>query len=111
MGVGWKAAGLGLVISAAGLYLAVRQVHPAETAAALLGARPELLLLGVALVLIAVAVRSWRWQLLIRLAEPVSFGGTVSATFIGYFMNSVLPGRLGELVRAYVIGETDGVST
>ncbi|MGH2353249.1 MAG: lysylphosphatidylglycerol synthase transmembrane domain-containing protein [Chloroflexota bacterium] len=109
--MGWKAAGLGLVISAASLSLAVRQVRPAETAASLLGARPAFLLLSIALLLVAVAVRSWRWQVLLRLTERVSFGGAVSATLIGYLVNSVLPGRVGELVRAYLISQSDGVST
>ena len=47
--MGWRAAGLGLAISAVSLYLAARQVRPAETAGALLGAHPALLLLGLAL--------------------------------------------------------------
>lgn len=106
-----KSAAVGLLVSAVCLYLAVRQVDLGETGAALLAARPAPLLLAAVLLLVAVAVRCWRWQLLFLPADRVTFAGTVAATFIGYLVNSVLPGRLGEFVRAYLISETDGVAT
>lgn len=105
-----KSLAAGLVLSALAAYLAVRQARPAAMAAALSGAQPGLLVLGTTLLLVTVAVRSRRWQLLFGPAVRVTFGGALSATFIGYLLNSVLPGRLGEFGRAYLIGESDGVS-
>jgi uncharacterized protein (TIRG00374 family) len=52
-----------------------------------------------------------RWQLLFpgdykRIRREKLF----SALMISYALNTILPARLGELGRAYVIGETEGVS-
>jgi len=52
-----------------------------------------------------------RWQLLFpgehkRIRREKLF----SALMISYALNTILPARLGELARAYVIGETEGLS-
>ncbi len=52
-----------------------------------------------------------RWQLLFpgdhnRIRRDKLF----SALMISYALNTILPARLGELARAYVIGETEGLS-
>jgi uncharacterized protein (TIRG00374 family) len=42
--------------------------------------------------------------------EPVRHSKALSAFSIGYLFNAVMPARLGELVRAYVIGELEHIS-
>ncbi len=104
--------GLGLLLSAGAILLAVRQVDLAGTGAAMLQARPALLVPAVGLLAGAMAVRVWRWQQLLAPAGPagrVRFRGALAATLIGYLVNTILPGRVGELVRALLISETEGV--
>ena len=59
-----------------------------------------------------IAVYCWhglRWSLLLRPLAPVSFGKTVQAVYVGLFTNEVLPLRVGELVRCYLIGRWSGL--
>lgn len=52
--------------------------------------------------------RAYRWSLL--MGRGPSIGTTLHAQNIGYMLNSTLPFRLGEVARAYVIGERTRVS-
>jgi uncharacterized protein (TIRG00374 family) len=46
---------------------------------------------------------AWRWSLLLHPIEPVSFWRTVRAIYVGLFANEVLPFKVGELLRCYLI--------
>jgi uncharacterized protein (TIRG00374 family) len=54
-----------------------------------------------------IAVYCWhglRWSLLMQPIAPVSFRKAVQAVYVGLFTNEVLPLRIGELVRCYLLG-------
>ena len=91
------------------LYLAFRGQDPAEIRDAL--ARVDWRMLPVALVLLltAVIVRAFRWQILLRPVYDVSTRDIVPITVIGFAANNVLPLRAGELVRAWVLERRYGV--
>lgn len=50
---------------------------------------------------------AWRWLLLLRPA-PVSALRTAQAIYAGLFANEVVPGHVGELVRAYLVARWTG---
>jgi len=54
-------------------------------------------------------LRAVRWRALLRPVAPLSVSRLFPIVVIGYMANDVLPARLGELVRAYVLGEQEGV--
>lgn len=59
---------------------------------------------------VSIWVRTIRWQYLLR---PVSRPRTIRlypVVLIGLMVNNLLPARLGELARAYVLGEREKVS-
>jgi uncharacterized protein (TIRG00374 family) len=60
--------------------------------------------------LVSIWIRAYRWKVMLQPVKRISTGRTYSATMIGYMANNVLPMRLGELVRAYSIGRSAGVS-
>ncbi|MGH8071516.1 MAG: lysylphosphatidylglycerol synthase transmembrane domain-containing protein [Candidatus Entotheonellia bacterium] len=66
-------------------------------------------LLGLAGLLLATtfAIRSWRWQYLLRPLRQVRFSSLMAATSIGLMANMIFPARLGELVRALVLGRRE----
>lgn len=47
--------------------------------------------------------QGFRWQLLLRSAGPVSTLKATQAIYAGLFFNEILPLRIGELVRAYLV--------
>jgi glycosyltransferase 2 family protein len=61
------------------------------------------LALGMALDLSVYICHAWRWVLLYRPVDRLPFWRTVQAIYIGLFANEVLPLRVGELIRCYLV--------
>lgn len=61
------------------------------------------LALGVGLDLAVYFCHAWRWLLLYRPVDRLPFWRTVQAIYIGLFANEVLPLRVGELIRCYLV--------
>jgi|HubBroStandDraft_1064217.scaffolds.fasta_scaffold00725_8 uncharacterized protein (TIRG00374 family) len=59
--------------------------------------------LGVALDLSVYVCQAWRWVLLYRPVDRLPFWRTVQAIFVGLFANELLPLRVGELIRCYLV--------
>jgi uncharacterized protein (TIRG00374 family) len=70
-------------------------------------------LLGIATVitLASYIIRAVRWRYLLLPLKRTAFGNLVAATFIGYMANNLLPARLGEFVRAYVLADKEELET
>ncbi|CAG0985241.1 hypothetical protein GEOBC_02056 [Geobacteraceae bacterium] len=109
--LGDKRLWLGIGVSIALLALLFRSVDLGELLRAFRGIQGIWLLPAVALTMIGYVVRAVRWKYLLSPLKQTSFANLVSATLIGYMANNLLPARLGELVRAYVLGEREGIDT
>lgn len=105
----WKLL-LGLVLSAFFFWLALRDAQLAEVWTAIEAADYRWMIPMVGLTLLSFLLRAWRWQPLLASAQRVRFGPLLSATFIGFMGNNVLPARLGELLRVQAIRSGAGVS-
>ncbi|MFH1145158.1 MAG: lysylphosphatidylglycerol synthase transmembrane domain-containing protein [Candidatus Eisenbacteria bacterium] len=97
---------IGMLISAVFLYLAFRKTDLHEVWSHLASARYGYLLPASLLTLAAFWIRALRWGWLLHPVKRISNGKLYSATMIGFMCNNILPMRLGELVRAYVIGRS-----
>jgi glycosyltransferase 2 family protein len=105
----WKLA-LGLALSAFFLWLASRGIRWPEVWQILSGAHYWLMVPVVALTMVAYLVRTWRWQFLLVGVGHVPLRALWSSVMIGFMGNNLLPARLGELLRAYSLGRSCGVS-
>ena len=61
--------------------------------------------LALFIIIFSNVVRTIRWQILAKPIDEISFKPGFSAIMIGYFGNSVLPFRMGEFLRAYILAE------
>jgi hypothetical protein len=80
-----------------------------EVVGAIGGSNPVWLVLSIGVYFAAVWVRAMRWN---RLVLPFADVGTVrlyAILLIGFAVNNVLPFRLGEIVRAYLLRRGHGV--
>jgi hypothetical protein len=68
-----------------------------------------LLLVAGTLLAGTLVMRAWRWQYLLKPLKRVEFSNSMSATCIGLMANMILPIRLGEIVRAMVLGYREGI--
>ena len=107
----WFGAFLGVAVSAACVATLLRSVDLAQVGTSLTHATLWPLAISVAFTSITVACRAWRWQALLAPEEHADFWPTVEATLVGYLIIAVLPGRVGELSRASLLGRTQGAST
>ena len=93
---------VGIAVSAVFVWATVSRVDLAAVGQALSKAAP----LGVALVFVfawlEIFVRAWRWQFLLSPLGRVSYRHALAYTCVGYFANTLLPMRLGEVARAYL---------
>jgi glycosyltransferase 2 family protein len=101
---------LGLAISLAALALVVRSVDLDAAVEALRRADPRWLVLLAAAIALDVLFRALRWRVLLAPIEAVPYRMALQALLVGYLANNVLPARLGELVRAHVLGDRSGIS-
>jgi uncharacterized protein (TIRG00374 family) len=61
--------------------------------------------------LLSYVFRVLRWHYLMRPVQHIGFMPLFRAMMIGFLANNILPAHLGEFVRAYVLGKSEGVST
>lgn len=100
---------LGLALSLFFLWFAFRDLHLSEVWDALKTARYVWLIPGVTVYFISVWFRSWRWKFLLRGSQSVPTARLFPVVVIGYMGNNVLPFRLGEMLRAYVLWRKEGI--
>jgi len=106
----WLILLIGLVVSLFLLWYAFRDLHLGEVAAALRTARYGWLVPGVIVYFISVWFRAWRWGFLLRGSKVVSANRLFPVVVIGYMGNDILPFRLGEALRAYVLWRREGIN-
>ena len=70
---------------------------------------PGYALAAIACAMGSLLLRAARWRLLFGTIRP-AMGQAFSALTIGYLFNNLLPGRAGDVVRAYVLGESAATS-
>ena len=101
---------LGCLVSIILIWLCVRNIDFKQSIALVKNAKIGLIFLGVAIYAFSYFIRSIRWEyILIPLKKIKPFGSFFFLIF-GFFMNNILPLRLGEFVRALVAGKKLNIS-
>lgn len=97
---------VGLACTLCFLALALHGVSLATIGAALVGADP--LWIGLAMLVYwgDLALRMWRWQCILRPVAVIPYRVVARALLVGYGFNTLVPARLGELVRAEYLKKT-----
>jgi dolichyl-phosphate beta-glucosyltransferase len=86
-------------------YIVLSHFELRRTSASLRQARPSLLLLSVALVVICYLLRGTRWQIWER---SLTFWNSFRLILIGFMGNNIFPARLGEVLRAHCAAAKTG---
>ena len=91
---------IGLVVSAACLAVFLQGVDFGGVGAAFLGIRPFWILPAVAAGMGLYLVKAYRWRILLAPVKRLGFWRLFRASAIGFMANVILPGRVGEFIRA-----------
>lgn len=65
---------------------------------------------AIAVTIATYVFRAWRWQALLAPIGGASFRNSFRVTAIGFTATNVLPGRLGEILRPYLISRAENVT-
>lgn len=102
---------IGLVLSVALLWWALRDVSAGEVLRHVGRADPWLLGASVIVATGTFVLRALRWRvLLLPVLDRSSFRSRFAAVSIGFGLNNLLPVRLGEFVRIYVFAREEPIS-
>ena len=107
---GWMVQwGIGIVLTAGAFFLLSRVIHWEDLQAAFRTIPISTLVLVVGIYLFSMGLRVWCWQTLLQ--RKVSFFRAWLGLNEGYFLNNILPLRLGEIGRAFLMGRRTGMGT
>ena len=101
---------IGTLASAVFLFLALRDVDWIVLWGLLKQTRVAYLVPTVFFTMLGHYFRAYRWKFMMLPVKRISTHSLFSATAIGFMANNLLPARLGELVRAYILGRQEDVS-
>ena len=99
----------GIGISLFFIMLLLRRIDFDQLAAALKTVDYRYLAPAVLFTFISYYFRAVRWKFLLIQEKDIPIRSLYPATIIGYMANNLLPARLGEFVRAYVLAQREGL--
>lgn len=102
---------LGILLSAAAVYVLLKQVSAEELARQIREADRTWLTAACGLTVIGYWLRAWRWGEILSPEARVPLGRLFSTTMVGFLAINTLPARLGELVRAYALARSERIRT
>jgi glycosyltransferase 2 family protein len=100
---------LGTAVSIATLYFAFRNVPVKELLLYLTSINYVWIVPTVVTILFAFGLRAARWRYILASSYPVGFWQAFHPLMIGFMINCVLPGRVGELARPLILSRKEAV--
>lgn len=100
---------IGIVLTGLAVFLLSRVVDLNEIKEALASIQPGRFVLIAAIYLISMVARAWGWQNLLQ--RRISLWRAILGMNEGYFLNNILPFRLGEIGRSFLVGRRTGMGT
>lgn len=102
---------VGIAISGFFMVILLGKVDFNHLGAALRMVDFRFVILAIVFTFLSYFLRALRWRYLLISEKPIPLASLYPATIIGYMANNLLPARLGEFVRAYVLAEREGLET
>jgi len=99
----------GVLVSALALYLAFRNVPISDLGVYFSSVDYIWVIPATALLLLAFLLRALRWQIILGAYRHVGFTNAFHPLMIGFMINCVLPGRVGEIARPAILKKRDDI--
>lgn len=101
----------GIAVSGFFMLLLFRKIDFHQLWSALLTVDYRFIVIAVAGTFVSYLLRAVRWHYLLIHEKRIPLSSLYPATIIGYMANNLLPARLGEFIRAYVLAQKEGLQT
>jgi uncharacterized protein (TIRG00374 family) len=89
-------------------WLTLRNIDLGELWRALTQAHPGWIAAAVAVTMLTFFIRAWRWQALLVPIGHAGFSTVFRATIIGFTASFLLPARIGEVLKPYLVARREG---
>jgi len=99
----------GLIISAGALYWAFKAVSLAELLSYLASINYLWVVPAVIITFMSFFLRAWRWRIILETTNKISVWRAYNPMMIGFMINCVLPGRLGEVARPVILQKKEKI--
>lgn len=108
----WLNLALAVLLVVAGLWYLSGRISLADLGESLAGASMGYVVLAVAIMLLTILLKAWRWQVMFPSERPpIRFSTSFWATALGQYVNLIIPFlRLGEVARLYALNQESGAS-
>ena len=100
---------VGIILSVLALYLAFRNVPFSELLTYLASINYIWILPSVLIVFVSFSLRAYRWQIILESTQHVKFWQAFHPLMVGFMINCILPGRVGEVARPAMLLKTEKV--
>ncbi|WP_376793699.1 lysylphosphatidylglycerol synthase transmembrane domain-containing protein [Thermogemmatispora sp.] len=109
---------LAIVLLALVIFLKQEKINLQQTWLAIRAANPLFFAAAFVIYYLSFPLRAWRWRILLRNASQgakdemrlPSFWKLVEIVYISWFANALVPAKLGDLYRAYLLRQENGSS-
>ena len=101
---------LGIAIALLLMMFFLRNVDFGGVIDAIGAARQGVIFLAFLVLTLGYVIRAIRWKYLLSPLGQVSLGVALHSTMIGFAVNAILPGRVGELLRPYLLARQERLS-
>ena len=100
---------LGLAVSILALYLAFRNVPFNDLIIYFESINYEWIPPAVVVILLSFALRAYRWKIILESAGNIRFWQSFHPLMIGFMINCILPGRVGEVARPVILQKKENI--
>ncbi len=100
---------VGILVSVLSIYFVFRSVDFAVVFESIRNLNVTYVVIYIIITSSILSIRALRWEMFIPIKKNIRKSSIIAATYIGYMANNVLPAKLGEVVRVYILGEKEGV--
>ena len=107
----WLKLFIGFSLSFVGLYFSFRNIDFIQIKKSFDSIDLLYLLAAIILLIFYTLIRAFRWRLLLFSVKSIKIKDLFASNMIGYFGNSVLPFKMGEVLRGYSISNTNNLKT
>ena len=107
----WLKLLIGFALSFLGLYLSFQNIDIKDTVKSFESISYSWILWATILLIVYTYLRSIRWRILLFSLKPVNLKDLFASNMVGYFGNSVLPFKMGEILRGYAISKNNDLKT
>lgn len=92
------------------LWLFLKDINPGELWGAIAHSNPWLILAAIVVTMQTYVFRAIRWRVLLQPIGPTRFRTAFRTTIIGFAALFLLPARIGEVLRPYLLARQDGLN-